>query len=161
MNHLAKTGEPPRLSIVGIGNELNGDDAAGVLILRILKRRLPVDKRIQLLEGSIAPENYASTISRFSPDWLWLVDAADFRENPGSLKLIDLDRIEIGVPSTHSLSPDLLFSIFNLNTQVKIFFFGIQPESVESFTEPSGVIHKTIRNTANFLLHWTKFAYNI
>jgi hydrogenase maturation protease len=45
----------PRLAIVGIGNTLAGDDAAGISVVRLLQEKLPPDDRLMFLylEGDL------------------------------------------------------------------------------------------------------------
>lgn len=160
-NHLANKIELPRLTILGIGNELNGDDVAGVLIVRHLKKKLPKFDLIQLIEGSIAPENYSSVIRKFNPDWIWLIDAAVFSENPGSVQLFDPTRIETVAANTHRLSPDLLISFLQLDSNAEAFLIGIQPDVVDPFSEISSAVKKSIQETSKILLRWLQNTYNI
>ena len=160
-NHIANKSELPRLTILGIGNELNGDDAAGVLIVRYIKQKLPKFDQIQLIEGSIAPENYSSVIRKFNPDWIWLIDVANFGEYPGCIRLFDPSRIETMSADTHRLSPDLLISYLQLDTNAKAFLIGIQPEVVDPFSEISPAVKKPIQETTKFLLRWLQNTYNI
>ena len=160
-NHLAKNNSLPKIAIIGIGNELNGDDAAGVLIVRKIKNNLPENKQILIVEGSIAPENYTGVIRNFKPDWIWLFDAADLGDKPGSVQLIDLEKVQSIGADTHRLAPTLLLSFLSLEMEFKAFLFGINPESVEPFTEVSDTIEKSIENTSKFFLLWLKNTYNI
>lgn len=160
-NHLAKNNSLPKIAIIGIGNELNGDDAAGVLIVRKIKNNLPENKQILIVEGSIAPENHTGVIRNFKPDWIWLFDAADLGDKPGSVQLIDLEKVQSIGADTHRLAPTLLLSFLSLELEFKAFLFGINPESVEPFTEVSDTIEKSIENTSRFFLLWLKNTYNI
>lgn len=160
-NHLAKNNSLPKIAIIGIGNELNGDDAAGVLIVRKIKNNLPENKQILIVEGSIAPENHTGVIRSFKPDWIWLFDAADLGDKPGSVQLIDLEKVQSIGADTHRLAPTLLLSFLSLELEFKAFLFGINPESVEPFTEVSDTIEKSIENTSRFFLLWLKNTYNI
>ena len=160
-NHLANKIDLPRLTILGIGNELNGDDAAGIMIVRYLTKKLPKLDRIQLIEGSIAPENYSSVIRKFNPDWIWLIDAATFGENPGRVQLFDPVRIETLAANTHRLSPNLLISFLQLDTHAEAFLIGIQPEVVDPFSAISPAVKQSIQETTKFLLRWLQNTYNI
>ena len=160
-NQIARKPDLPRLTILGIGNELNGDDAAGVLIVRKLKQKLPQQDKIQLIEGSIAPENYSSVIRKFNPEWIWLIDAVDFDADPGHVQIIDTHSIETISSDTHRLPIDLLFRILKIDCQPEILLLGIQPSGIEPFTNPSMTVRKSIQKTTRFLLHWIKNTYNI
>ncbi len=160
-NHLANNNQLPRLTILGIGNELNGDDAAGVLIVRKLKKKLEKFDQIQLLEGSIAPENYSGVIRKFNPDWIWLIDAAAQGELPGYVQLFDSARIETIATNTHRLSPQLLISFLQIDSNSKGFLLGIEPEVIDPFSEISAAVKKSVRDTSKFLLRWIENTYNI
>lgn len=160
-SHLANNIDLPRLTILGIGNELNGDDAAGVLIVRHLKQNIPSEERFQLIEGSIAPENYSKSIRNFNPDWIWLIDSADFGEKPGNVRLLDVESIDSVVSNTHRLPLSLLISILKMDQNPDIFLFGIQPKFIEPFTDTSSDVKISIKNTSEILSGWLKNTYNL
>jgi len=149
------------LTILGIGNELNGDDGVGVLIVRHLKKRLSKFDQIQLIEGSIAPENYSSVIRKFNPDWIWLIDAAVIGKNPGDVQLFDPSSIETVVANTHRMSPRFLISFLQIDTNAVAFLIGIQPEVVDPFSEISPAVKRSIQETTKLLLRWLQITYNI
>jgi hydrogenase 3 maturation protease len=128
--------------IVGIGNEIRGDDAFGP---ELIKR---IDKKIkaQCLDVGSSPENYIGKIVKLKPDVILFVDSASMEEEPGTAKLIGIDEIPQYGFSTHNMSPKLM--IDNINNQLKtnpvrngfsngvnIFMLGVQPKSLE-FGEP-------------------------
>lgn len=159
--HLTENRALPKLVILGIGNEVNGDDAAGVLIVRKIKKKLPTIAQVRLIEGSIAPENYSKKIREFDPDWIWLIDAAHTGAIPGAVKFIPLENIaEIGA-NTHRLSPNLLLYYLHLQFDFKALMIGVQPENIQSFSSISARVRKSINNTSEFLLHWIKSTYKI
>ncbi|HQN05393.1 MAG TPA: hydrogenase maturation protease, partial [Anaerolineaceae bacterium] len=64
-----------RVVILGVGNELRGDDAAGVLAVRkLLKKKEKLDD-VLIIEGAQAPENFTSVIRRFNPHLILIIDA--------------------------------------------------------------------------------------
>lgn len=160
-NHLAKNDSLPKTAIIGIGNELNGDDAAGVLIVKNLKSQLPPSDEIMLIEGSIAPENYIGAIRNFRPDWIWVIDAAQLESNPGDVELIDLDLVEGIGSNTHRLPPTLFLSYLQMEINFQSFLFGINPVSVEPFSDVSEPIRIAIEKTTRFFLQWLQNTYNI
>jgi len=160
-NHLAKNNSLPKLAIVGIGNELNGDDAAGVLVVKNLKSHLPLTDKMLLIEGSIAPENYTGSIRKFGPDWIWVFDAAQLEKKPGDVELIDLDLVESVGSNTHRLPPTMFLSYLKMEINFQSFLFGINPESVEPFSDVSEPIKIAIEKTTRFFLQWLRNNYNI
>jgi hydrogenase 3 maturation protease len=160
-SHLAKNNTLPNLAIIGIGNELNGDDAAGVLIVRHLNKSIINSDKLLLIEASIAPENFTGVIRKFKPDWVWIFDAAGLNLKPGAFQLINLGDVESIGADTHRLPPTLFLNYLQLENDFHPFLFGIQPESVEPFSELSPPVKNTIKETSKFLLQWLQNTYNI
>jgi hydrogenase 3 maturation protease len=112
--------------LMGIGNEINGDDAVGVLIAR--KFRKPGWKSINC---ETVPENFLAVVRREKPDFLLLVDATDMGLEPGEMRLIPKKRLNSETDSTHSMS--LRFLVNELEKHAgKILFIGIQPKIMET-----------------------------
>jgi len=160
-NHLANNTSLPRLAIVGIGNELNGDDAAGVLVIRQLHRSLPVLNDVLLVEGSVAPENFTSVIRQFSPDWVWLLDAAEMGEVPGTVRLVDWENTGGITAISHGLPPTLFARFLMAELGVRIFLLGIQPAVVDQFVEPTPKIVEQVRIFAKDLADWVLKTYSL
>src|SRR5512146_590776 len=87
---LRSNGKAPRVAIVGIGNSLRSDDAAGILITRTLaQQECAADKdRVLIVEAGHAPENHTAELRVFAPDVILLVDAADMGKEPGAVEWI-------------------------------------------------------------------------
>jgi len=99
--------------VVGVGQELNGDDAAGVLVARSLAKRQwavssdarrPVSISLHVIEAAHAPENCTGAIRRFAPDLVLLVDAAEMGDPPGTIRCLDWREAGGLDASTHTLS---------------------------------------------------------
>jgi hydrogenase 3 maturation protease len=127
--------EPVRLAIMGVGNELNGDDAAGVAVVRALNEALAGQPRLLLIEAGLAPENFTGPLRRFAPNLVLIVDAANMGDEPGSVRWVDWQDTDGLSASTHSLPPSVLatYLIHELGCQVALL--GIQAQQVE-FGEP-------------------------
>lgn len=126
----------PRVAVVGVGNELNGDDAVGVAVLRALQAALPQPPaHLLLLEGGLAPENFTGPLRRFAPDAVLLVDAANMGERPGSVRLVDLNLVDGMSGSTHTLPPTVLAEFLLVELHCQVLLLGIQPAQVD-FDEP-------------------------
>ena len=61
---------------VGLGNEARGDDAAGLLFLRELKKREEY-RTSNFIAARTNPENYLECILEFQPELVVFIDAAD------------------------------------------------------------------------------------
>lgn len=122
-----------RILLLGVGSELRGDDAAGMILAQNLKTRLRgrKDRRIRILLGGTAPENLTGQIKRFKPSHLVILDAADMGKSPGETAIIekeDLDGLSFG---THVLSLGILVNYLLETLKMDVFLLGIQPESLE------------------------------
>lgn len=155
-NHLANNLKPPKIAIIGIGNELNGDDAAGIIVARKINQTLVAPDRLYVVEGSIAPENFTAPIRRFQPDWIWLIDAANFNCLPGSIQLIGMDEIDGVSFSTHGLPLPVFANYLKAETNASIILFGIQPLSTNSFSEISEIVKLSIDKFSGNLISWLK-----
>ncbi len=115
------------MAILGVGNELRGDDAAGVVLVRALQRQIGrVPEGVLLLDAGCAPENFVGTLRRFEPKVVLLIDAAQLDESPGTLRVLDVAQAQ-GALSTHSFSPRLFARYISTALPCEILILGIQP----------------------------------
>ncbi len=156
MSQIANKKIVPRIVIVGIGNELNGDDGAGLIVIRQLRSLLPPSDSLLLLEGSIAPENYTATIRRFQPDWIWLVDAAEMGRPCADIAILETETVVGMLPSTHSMPLSLLSHFLEKETAARVFIMGIQPQSIEPFSEITPEINNAAFQMADQLNLWIR-----
>src|SRR6478736_4064730 len=74
-----KSANPPRISVLGVGNPFRSDDGAGVLVARRLASRecALATGHLLIIEAGHAPENTTGELRRFAPDLVLIIDAAD------------------------------------------------------------------------------------
>jgi len=73
-----------------------------------------------------------------------LIDAVNMDGSPGSVKLIDCDKIiETGL-STHNMSLKLAVKYLKENTNADIRMLGIQPEKIGFGDDISGHVKKSV-----------------
>jgi hydrogenase 3 maturation protease len=119
---------PARVALVGIGNEINGDDGAGVHIIRTLSHNLPVLSQWLLIEAGLAPENFTGTLRRFQPDLVVLIDAAEMaRPAAGEIACLDWNLAGGWSASTHTLPLNMLSSFLVSELGCQVMVLGIQP----------------------------------
>lgn len=120
-----------RIAIVGIGNSLRCDDAAGSLAARaLMDARLSRNQdTVLVMDAGHAPENGTGQLRRFEPDVILLIDAADMAEQPGTIRMIDMDEIEGMSASTHTLPLSILAKYLVLELNCQLALLGIQPAS--------------------------------
>jgi len=140
-----------KIVLLGVGNRIRGDDAAGPELIEILKKRLPdIRKEIFLFDGEELPENYLIPMANLKPNLVIIVDAVDFGSRPGTIKLFPIQQIPQGSFSTHRLSLRFLGSYLEKETQAKIFVLGIQPKSIKLEEKLSLEVKKALSDLADF-----------
>jgi hydrogenase 3 maturation protease len=142
--------------VLGIGNQLGGDDAAGNRVVDILNQRqrgakaLPTTE-IMAIDVGTAPDSYTSVIRRRRPELLIVIDAADMGLPPGALRTIAPGEIRTLSFSTH-LVPLSLFMSYVKEFCGKIVLVGIQPERTKIGTDVSKAVRKSVRRLAEAIL---------
>jgi hydrogenase 3 maturation protease len=121
----------PRVAIVGIGNILRSDDAAGIFVARALKDSPLLSNLdpVLVIDAGHAPENSTANLRRFAPDMILLIDAADMAETPGTIRWIEMDELDGMSASTHTMPLSILAKYLTLELHCKIALLGIQPAS--------------------------------
>ncbi len=98
------SGAAPRTIVIGIGNPDRGDDAAGRILARLLRRQLPRD--IEVIE--LAGEATALLARLDGAEAVYLVDACVSGAIPGTVRRFDLsaEPLPCGIDalSTHGLA---------------------------------------------------------
>lgn len=128
-----EVGQSARIAIIGVGNRLRSDDAAGMLVARELSQhKLAIgDTHLLICEGGQAPENRTGELRAFAPHVVILIDAADMGQNPGTIQWISEEQIDGMSASTHSLPLSILARYLTLELKCTVAFLGIQPLSNE------------------------------
>jgi hydrogenase 3 maturation protease len=130
LNRAARKAEP-RVAFLGIGNEFNGDDAAGVLLSRRLLSLTQLSDRLLILDCGQVPENSVGQLRRFRPDLVILLDAADFAGKPGEVRWIDPLSTSGFSASSHTLPFSVLSKYLAKELGCEVRLLGIQPGSLE------------------------------
>lgn len=128
--------EDVRLAFVGVGNELSGDDAAGLHVARGLQAALeaittsrgggPPASHVLVLEGGMAPENQTGVLRRFKPCLVILLDAADFGGSPGETRWLDWRETGGLSASSHTLPLKVLAGYLVAGLGCEVALLGIQ-----------------------------------
>ena len=125
-----------RVAVVGIGNELNGDDAAGVRVASGLRALIPPTQpagspHVLVIQAATAPESFTGPLRRFQPDLVILVDAAHWDAQPGSVNCIDWQEAQGLSASTHTLPPTLFAKFLIHELGCRVVLLGIQPQHLD------------------------------
>jgi hydrogenase 3 maturation protease len=142
--------------VLGIGNPLGGDDAAGLSVIQMLKQRQHKTKtalcaEITIIDAGTTPDSYTSVIRRRQPDLLILVDAADMGLPPGAVRIIPPRKIRSLSFSTH-LMPLSTFISYVEEFCRKVLLVGVQPEQTETGAPISKVVRRSATKLAEAIL---------
>jgi hydrogenase 3 maturation protease len=136
--------------VVGIGNALRGDDAAGLIVARRLQNDQRFDRgsKFLFIEGGAAPENHTAKIRAFAPQLVLFIDAAHLEQPPGTIQWIPLESIDGMSASSHSLPLSMLARYLTLELGCEIAVLGIQPGQNEIGTELSPPVRAAVHEIA-------------
>lgn len=148
----AKPDTPPRVAVLGVGNEFNGDDAAGLVVVRAMKARTGCPDRLLVIDAGIAPENHTGPLRAFAPDLVLLVDAAQMDAEPGAVRWIDWRDTSGISATTHTLPPHMLARFLTAELGCAMALLGIQPVHNAIDTPPSPVVTAAAQTLAADLL---------
>jgi hydrogenase 3 maturation protease len=146
-----------KLAILGVGSSLKGDDAAGSEIAGrfINEYSEECSQRLRVYSCSTAPENYTGAIKEFRPDHVMIIDAANASQEPGSVFLIDPEKISEVSFSTHTLPLKFLIDYIKSETGCNVTVIGIQPLDVTFGAPMSLKVRKAATDTKTL---WSPFS---
>jgi len=128
-----------KIVIMGIGSELIGDDAAGVLVVQKLEKQIK-SKNVLVLNCCTSPENFTGIVKDFKPTDIIIVDSADFNEHPGFTRIIAHDEINGVSFSTHRLPTKIMIDYLIQSLSCRIIVIGIQPKHLVYGEKPSSEV---------------------
>jgi hydrogenase 3 maturation protease len=118
-----------RLVVIGMGNELRGDDAVGLEVVRLLKKHQ--SPRLTVYEGHMTPEAFITPVCSLRPSQILIIDAAELKQEPGTWRLLSRDEIQTGLFTTHYLPATAVADELRHRCDTKVAFLGVQPKSRE------------------------------
>lgn len=133
-------------AVVGIGNRLRGDDAAGSWIAERLRER----GCARVFDAETVPENYLGPILSTKPGRVLFVDAADWSGAPGECRLAPMDALAPRPESTHAPSLALLAGVLE-SRGAECWLLGIQPASTTPGTGLTPDVERTAAHVVELL----------
>ena len=112
--------------IVGMGNPLLGDDAAGCLVAQGLEGT----RGLHVILAEETPENCFCKILDAEPDVVVFVDAVALGAPPGSVAMLEAEALARYEPSTHRVPLGLVAEFVQRESGADVFVLGIQPRQV-------------------------------
>lgn len=82
----------PKILIAGVGNELRQDDAFGIEFVRAWNDTMPKSESINTMEVGIAGIHLVQELHT-GYDTLVLVDAVDYKRQPGTISIEEVERL--------------------------------------------------------------------
>jgi hydrogenase 3 maturation protease len=145
---------PARVAVLGVGNEMNGDDGAGVRVVRELSKRMAATPGVLLIDGGTAPENFTGPLRRFRPDLVVEIDAAHQDRPAGSLAWIDWRDADGLSASTHTLPPSVLATFLTSDLGCRVALIGVQPATLQMGEGLSPEVAAAVTRLADDLSAW-------
>jgi hydrogenase 3 maturation protease len=156
-----------RLFVLGVGNRRKGDDAAGGLCVRLLRKRLdrkkrrldspPATRELQVLDAGESPENATGLIREFRPTHVLIIDVAVGGYQPGTIFVIDKTKIRQDDISTHRIPLAHLVRYLEESVGSRVVLVGIEPREVAWGKPVSATIRAAVTDLAAYLAEtWTE-----
>jgi hydrogenase 3 maturation protease len=155
-----------KIAFVGVGQELRGDDAAGVIIVRRLmdsprKTTSPSGapatsgnaprEELFLFEAGLLPEAAAGPLRRYQPEWVVFIDSAEMGEPPGTIRWLDPLQAEGFAGSTHTFPISGLSKYLSVELGCRVVILGIQPENLEFDSPVSEEVERAIESIVDVI----------
>ena len=150
-----------RTVVIGLGNPLMGDDGLGLAALAKLQAEWAVPPDVELMDGGTWGMNLLPTIE--DAGRLLLIDAIDVGGRPGTLQLLERERIPRYLAtkiSPHQVDLHDVLALAELRGTfpAHAVAIGIQPERVEVGNELSEVVRcrlgELVAAVVAQLAHW-------
>ncbi len=118
---------PVRTAVMGIGHELRGDDAAGIMVAQVLQPLFAANPDVLIIDGGHAPENQTGVLRRFVPDIVLLVDAVLMGVSAGMVYWLSWQEASGLSASTHTLPLHVIAQYLTAEFGCEVALIGIQP----------------------------------
>lgn len=135
------------IAVFGIGNILLSDDGVGVHVINRLRDRYIFPESVELIDGGTKGLDLLPLFE--GRDKVLIIDAANFKRDPGTIDTVTGDKIPAFLSSKLSVHqiglPDTLFAARLMNIiPPEMCLIGIQPSSMSTGTELSADIRDRI-----------------
>ena len=147
------------ITLIGLGNILLKDEGVGVHVANAIRERYSFSPEVEIIDGGTLGLDLLHYFE--DRDKVLLVDAVDFRKEPGYIGIMDNDAI----PSTlftklsvhHIGLSDVLFAAKLLDYKPsKIRLIGIQPQSLDVGLDVTDCIASKIEELMRLVIETLK-----
>lgn len=140
--------------ILGIGNDMRGDDGLGSILAQ--KLSILENENITVFDGKTVPENFTGAIKKEIPSHIILLDAVEMNKPPGHIKLVSKEEIANYSISTHAMPLSFLIKYLESTTPAEIMLMGIQPDNMDLICEISPKIQESLNYVLKLFKHVLK-----
>ena len=112
--------------VLGIGNTLKGDDAAGSLLIEKIKKF----SNFLCINCEEVPENYTGDIISEKPDTLLIIDAVNIGSEPGDIFILKPEQLQDDCSDAHRVPLKVLILYLKNYIEPDIYILGIQPKLI-------------------------------
>ena len=137
-----------KVTIVGVGNAMRGDDGFGPHLAECINGKVSAD----VINSGPTPENHLKTIRNSKPDTVLIIDAADFGGDIGNIKLLKKDDIPLYGLSTHNASLALFFDFLKQDTKADVYMLAVQPARCDMNTHISDIMVEKCKELESLFL---------
>jgi hydrogenase 3 maturation protease len=146
LKRLGQASQPPRVAVLGIGNELRRDDGAGIVVARALRSLVSANSRLLVIDAGPVPENFTGQLRRFEPSLVLIVDAAQLGELAGAVRCVSWQRSSGFSASTHSLPLHVLAGYLTAELGCEVLLLGIQPADIATGARLSAIVERSVEH---------------
>jgi hydrogenase 3 maturation protease len=156
----ALVGAARRVVVLAVGNPDKADDGVGPAVAeRLLARSAGRSgegrpKPFLVVDGRETPESRTGEIRRFEPDLTLIVDATVGGRPPGTIFIVDRDKIADEGVSTHTIS--LLYLVRYLEESIgsRVTVLGVEPRRLDLEAGLAPEVEKAAADVASALSRW-------
>ncbi len=114
----------PKKLLLGVGNDIRGDDAVGELVSREFEK-----EGWKSVDCGSVPENYVPQVEEGEYDVLIIVDAADMEIEAGEIRRVPREKLGVFTMSTHALPLSVVMDFLDKKVG-EVILIGIQPKDM-------------------------------
>lgn len=115
-----------KIVIIGIGNPLRGDDAAGNELVKRIMNIVGFD----CLQCEEVPENFTADIILRNPDTLLIIDAINLKHNAGDVTLLKPEQLRDECFDAHRIPLSVFVKYLKNFVKNDVYILGIQPKNI-------------------------------
>ncbi len=114
----------PDKLLLGVGNDIRGDDAVGELVVREFS-----NEEWDSIDCGSVPENHITLIEEDEYEVVVIVDAANMDLEPGEIRIVPREHLGVFTMSTHALPISTVMDFLERKVN-EVYLIGIQPRDM-------------------------------